>query len=106
MMTERDQDQSTTEEQRHEGRRVSQEERDRAAAVHSVDDETRMHADADETELVQGAGGELRRVDDGDGDANPVDAEHDDQDSEPTKNAPDEVRPDVTAASENRDDGS
>lgn len=37
--------------------------RERAQAVHSVDDETRMHTDADETELVQGAGGELYRPD-------------------------------------------
>ncbi|TDE03379.1 hypothetical protein [Jiangella asiatica] len=44
-------------------RHTTQEERDRAAAVHSVDDDTRTHADPDETEVVQGAGGELRHVD-------------------------------------------
>lgn len=31
------------------------------------------------------------------------DPEHDDQDSEPTKNAPDEVRPDLTAVSDDDD---
>lgn len=36
-------------------------ERERAEAVHSLDDETRMHAGGDETDIVQGAGGELRR---------------------------------------------
>lgn len=38
------------------------EERDRAEAVHSMSDETRG-AD-DETDLIQGAGGEVRRPDD------------------------------------------
>lgn len=38
-------------------------ERERAEAVHSVDDETRVHAGGDETDIVQGAGGELRRPD-------------------------------------------
>ncbi|WP_026877273.1 hypothetical protein [Jiangella gansuensis] len=47
-------------------RRTTQEERDRAAAVHSVDDETRVHGDPDETEVVQGAAGELRHLDDED----------------------------------------
>ncbi|NEE03252.1 hypothetical protein [Phytoactinopolyspora halotolerans] len=42
-------------------RRTTQEERDRAAAVNSIGDETRVHAEADETEQVQGPGGELRR---------------------------------------------
>lgn len=37
--------------------------RERAQAVHSVDDETRLQAGGDETDLVQGAGGELRRPD-------------------------------------------
>ena len=35
--------------------------RDRAHAVHSLDDETRLQAGGDETDLVQGAGGDLRR---------------------------------------------
>ncbi|PZF83051.1 hypothetical protein [Jiangella anatolica] len=39
---------------------TTQEERDRAMAVHSVDDETRVHGDADETEQVMGADGDLR----------------------------------------------
>lgn len=43
--------------------RTTDPQRDRAQAVHSVDDETRMHAGGDETELVQGAGGDLRRPD-------------------------------------------
>ncbi|MBB5787910.1 hypothetical protein [Jiangella mangrovi] len=41
-------------------RHTTQEERDRAMAVHSVDDETRVHGDADETERVVGANGDLR----------------------------------------------
>lgn len=41
-------------------RHTTQEERDRAMAVHSVDDETRVHGDADETEQVMGADGDLR----------------------------------------------
>lgn len=41
-------------------RHTTQEERDRAMAVHSVDDETRVHGDADETDTVMGADGDLR----------------------------------------------
>jgi hypothetical protein len=41
--------------------RTTQYERDRAQAVHSLDDETRLHADPDESEVVQGAGGDIRR---------------------------------------------
>lgn len=41
--------------------RISEAERQRAHAVHSIDDETRMHAGGDETDLAQGAGGDLRR---------------------------------------------
>lgn len=41
-------------------RHTTQEERDRAMAVHSVDDETRVHGDADETDRVMGADGGLR----------------------------------------------
>ena len=37
--------------------------RERAQAVHSVDDETRLHAGGDETDIVQGAGGEIFRPD-------------------------------------------
>ena len=33
-------------------------------AVHSLDDETRVRADADETEVVMGASGDLHRADD------------------------------------------
>lgn len=40
---------------------TSEEERARAASVHSVDDESRVHTGGDETDVVQGAGGELRR---------------------------------------------
>jgi hypothetical protein len=53
---------------------TTQEERDRAMAVHSVDDETRVHGDPDETEQVMGAAGDLRtpesepESEDGDGD--------------------------------------
>lgn len=39
----------------------TQEERDRAMAVHSVDDETRVHSGGDETSLVMDAGGELQQ---------------------------------------------
>ncbi|TDD67377.1 hypothetical protein E1262_19045 [Jiangella aurantiaca] len=39
---------------------TTQEERDRAMAVHSVDDETRVHGEPDETEQVMGADGDLR----------------------------------------------
>lgn len=35
--------------------------RERAQAVHSVDDETRVHAGGDETETLQGAGGDVLR---------------------------------------------
>ncbi|NED95936.1 hypothetical protein G1H11_11510 [Phytoactinopolyspora alkaliphila] len=88
-------------------RRTTPEERARASAVNSVPDETRMHAGADETELVQDAGGELRRPDAEDldggtegtgrdaGDDTAQDAEHDDQDSEPTMRAPESERPDI-----------
>lgn len=62
------------------------EERDRAGAVHSVPDETRIHAEQDETETVQGAGGELRTVEGAEQD--------DDQDAEATMRAPDDHRPD------------
>jgi hypothetical protein len=41
--------------------RTTQRERDRAQAVHSLDDETRLHANPDESEVVQGAGGDIRR---------------------------------------------
>ena len=41
--------------------RTTQHERDRAQAVHSLDDETRLHADPDESEVVQGAGGDIRQ---------------------------------------------
>lgn len=44
-------------------RHTTQEERDRAMAVHSVDDETRVHGEPDETERVMGADGELRVLD-------------------------------------------
>jgi hypothetical protein len=37
----------------------TQDERDRAMAVHSLDDETRLHSGADETSAVMGAGGEV-----------------------------------------------
>lgn len=40
----------------------SQQERDWAMAVHSLDDETRVHTDADETGVVADAGGEIRPV--------------------------------------------
>ncbi len=43
--------------------RTTPQERDRAQAVHSLDDETRLHADPDESEIVQGAGGDVRRPD-------------------------------------------
>jgi hypothetical protein len=49
-------------------RHTTQEERDRAMAVHSVDDETRVHGDADETEQVMGADGDLRVPDEPAGD--------------------------------------
>jgi hypothetical protein len=39
----------------------TQEERDRAMAVHSLDDQTRLHAGGDETETVMDAGGEVQR---------------------------------------------
>jgi hypothetical protein len=52
--------------ERDEIRHTTQEERDRAAAVHSVPDETRVHTSADETDVVQGAGGEIRRPDEED----------------------------------------
>ena len=45
-------------------RHTTQEERDRAEAVNSLDDEAR--GGDDETELVQGAGGELRQPDEED----------------------------------------
>jgi len=38
----------------------TQEERDRAMAVHSLDDQTRVRAGGDETETVMGAGGEIQ----------------------------------------------
>jgi hypothetical protein len=41
--------------------RTTEAERERAQAVHSLPDETRMHAGGDETDLVQGAGGDLHR---------------------------------------------
>lgn len=44
--------------------RTTQAERDRAMAVHALDDETRMHTAADETDIVQGGGGELHHLDD------------------------------------------
>lgn len=47
-------------------RPTTEAERSRAMAVNSVDDETRVHAGGDETELVQDAGGELRRADEKD----------------------------------------
>ena len=43
--------------------RTTPRERDRAQAVHSLDDETRLHAGPDESEVVQGAGGDIRRPD-------------------------------------------
>lgn len=43
--------------------RTTPQERDRAQAVHSLDDETRLHAGADESDVVQGAGGDIRRPD-------------------------------------------
>lgn len=44
-------------------RHTTQAERDRAMAVHALDDDTRMHTDADETDVVQGAAGELHHLD-------------------------------------------
>jgi hypothetical protein len=41
--------------------RTTEAERQRAHAVHSMDDETRLHAGGDETDLAQGAGGDLHR---------------------------------------------
>ncbi|HSI93210.1 MAG TPA: hypothetical protein VK925_06885 [Jiangellaceae bacterium] len=41
--------------------RTTEAERQRAQAVHSMDDVTRMHAGGDETDLAQGAGGDLYR---------------------------------------------
>lgn len=38
----------------------TQEERDRAMAVHSLDDQTRVHSGGDETETVMDAGGEIQ----------------------------------------------
>lgn len=64
--------------------------RERAQAIHSVDDETRVRADADETDLVQGAGGDLHRPDvedrggevaEGDDDAGARPADEDEQDT-------------------------
>jgi hypothetical protein len=43
--------------------RTTDDERERAEVVHSMDDETRLHAGGDETDIVQGAGGEVRRPD-------------------------------------------
>jgi hypothetical protein len=43
------------------GSMPTQEERDRAMAVSSVDDETRVHSGGDETSLVMDAGGELQQ---------------------------------------------
>lgn len=40
----------------------SQEERDRATAVRSMDDRTRVHAAAEDTDVVAGAGGAVRPV--------------------------------------------
>jgi hypothetical protein len=39
----------------------TQEERDRAMAVHSLDDQTRVHTGGDETETVMDAGGEIQQ---------------------------------------------
>lgn len=47
--------------ERNEIPRTTPQERDRAQAVHSLDDETRLHADPDETDVVQGAGGDIMR---------------------------------------------
>ena len=44
-------------------RRTTQAERDRAMAVNSVDDSTRVHGDQDETGLVMTGTGELRHLD-------------------------------------------
>jgi hypothetical protein len=41
--------------------RTTQAERERAQAVHSLPDETRVQAGGDETDLVQGAEGDLHR---------------------------------------------
>lgn len=41
--------------------RTTEAERERAQAVHSLPDETRVHAGGDETDLVQGASGDLHR---------------------------------------------
>lgn len=38
----------------------TQEERDRAMAVHSLDDQTRLHSGGDETGTVMDAGGEIQ----------------------------------------------
>jgi hypothetical protein len=42
-------------------RRTTQEERDRAMAVSSLDDQVRLAAGGDETNLVQGAAGDVHR---------------------------------------------
>lgn len=41
--------------------RTTPAERERAQAVHSLDDETRLSAGGDESELVQGAGGDVHQ---------------------------------------------
>ena len=60
-----------------EPRRTTQAERDRAMAVNSVDDATRVHGDQDETGLVMTGAGELRHVDES---GQPVDPDHEDDD--------------------------
>lgn len=63
-MTERD-DRTPVEYVREEFRlETGDEGSDSAAAVHSMPDEARMHGNVDETETFQGAGGELRQVND------------------------------------------